>query len=153
MESSGRLAVEAAESGRLELTPLVRSGIRKADAKLSRRQSRALVALLRESTIRNAAKSAGVSECSIRRWLRTDRDFMHALREVRAAILEGTLAALTEASAEAVTVLREAMRTGTPATKARAAATVLDQSTRIRESVELARQIEEIERKLEGTAS
>lgn len=115
------------------------------EKKLSRRQSRALKALLKNDSVKAAAAEADVAVRSINRWIRTDESFQRALREARTAMLEGCLVALSTSTTRAVQVLNECMETGTPATKERAARTVLRSAQELRENLEMGKRLEEME--------
>jgi hypothetical protein len=68
---------------------------------LKNNQLRAIKALLAESTVKKAAKTAGIGEATMHRWL-GEPDFSAALREARGRMLEGVLTVLQGAAEEAV---------------------------------------------------
>lgn len=93
--------------------------------KLSRKQEAAIAALLTEPTIEAAARSIGVGERTIRRWMQLD-GFRAQYRQARQALVEGAVSELQRASGEAVRVLREvAADPETPASARVAAARAL----------------------------
>src|SRR4051812_32578925 len=81
---------------------------------LSPKQAALISALMTEATVAAAAKRAGCSARSARRWL-GEPAFCGAYREARRAALDVAMARLQAAGAEFVQVLREvATDTGAP---------------------------------------
>src|SRR5665811_1595327 len=76
--------------------------------KLSRRQEQAIAALLAHPTLSAAAASIGISEVSLWRWMRLP-EFATRYREARQQVVDGAIAALQQATGEAVTTLRSIM--------------------------------------------
>lgn len=97
---------------------------------LSRIQVRAIGALLTSRTIEAAAATVGCGEKTIRRWLATDQ-FAAAYREAARESAREATSALLAAQREAVDVLRQCLRDGTPATRVRAARALLELGVRV----------------------
>ncbi|PYU21725.1 MAG: hypothetical protein DMG30_16925 [Acidobacteria bacterium] len=72
--------------------------------KLSRKQEAAIGALLICSSLPEAASAAGVSQSSLRRWLKNET-FARRYREERLRMLEGTINLLRQKSLAAVETL------------------------------------------------
>ncbi len=115
--------------------------------KQSRKQEQAIAALLTEPTLEKAARAAGVSESTLRRWLQ-EPGFQNTYRTARGELVERTLARLIQASGKAIATLERNLDCGKPATEVRAAATILREHIRTRELVDLSEQIQEQERRL-----
>lgn len=77
---------------------------------LTRRQEHALTALMKHGIIAQAAKASGVPESTLRRWLRSDADFIRAYRDVRRKVTEHANGVLQQASSEAAAKLITMMR-------------------------------------------
>ena len=111
-------------------------------AKYERKKEEAIVALLTQKNIEEAARSIGIGSATLLRWLK-DPDFDTAYREARRGAFRQSVARLQQASGAAVTTLLKLMidPTTPPSTKARAADSVLDHSAK-------AIEIEDIEARL-----
>lgn len=94
--------------------------------KFTRRQERAIVALLEQPTVEAAARVAGIGTVTLGRWMKRP-DFQERFREARGRILDSTVLRLQNASGEAVEALRRAMSSGNPVAEVRAAEIVLEQ--------------------------
>jgi transposase-like protein len=79
------------------------------DGKLTPVQERAIVALLSHANTRTAAKSVGVDEATLWRWLQ-DKDFHKRYIDLRRECVSQSIARLQQASTEAVNTLREIVR-------------------------------------------
>ena len=77
------------------------------DAKLTPKQELLIAALLSSPTIQDAAKTAGVSETSAHRWLRTDEGFTAAYLKARREAVGQAIARLQQLSSGAVAVLAQ----------------------------------------------
>ena len=77
--------------------------------KLHKKADAAIVALLTAPNIRAAAKQAGVSDCTLTRWLKRP-DFGAAYRNARRQVVEHTTARLEAAGTECVDTLLTVMR-------------------------------------------
>ena len=97
---------------------------------LTRRQEHALTALMKHGIIAQAAKASNVPESTLRRWLRSDADFIRAYRDTRRKVTEHANGVLQQASSEAAAKLITMMRDGSlPASVQLAAAIqILDRS-------------------------
>jgi DNA-binding MurR/RpiR family transcriptional regulator len=120
--------------------------------KRSQREDAALAALLSELTIAEAATKAGISESTLLRWLR-DPTFQGRYREARRQVVEQAIVGLQQAAGDAVTVLSAIAGDATQPAGARvsAARTILDQSFRSLELVDLVERIEQLERAQNGS--
>jgi HD-like signal output (HDOD) protein len=92
---------------------------------LTAAQYRALTVLLTGGSSEAAAEAAGVSGRTLRRW-QLSAEFADALRSEARESFRQAHTQLLAAQLEAVQVLRQAMRTGTEATRERAARTLLE---------------------------
>src|ERR671932_1069491 len=77
------------------------------DARLTPKQELLIAALLSSPTIQDAAKTAGVSETSAHRWLRTDEGFTAAYLKARREAVGQAIARLQQLSSGAVAVLAQ----------------------------------------------
>lgn len=113
---------------------------------LTAKELKALEALLVEPSIKDAAKSAGVSYTQLRRWLERP-DFAEAYRRARTITFETVLASLQTITGEAVETLRELMRDGEVAASVRAncAGKLLDAGVRSRELFDNEARLAELE--------
>lgn len=120
---------------------------------LTAAQHRAVVALLTEPTLQEAAKTAGVNRSTIYRWLQ-ESDFQAAYREARRQAMRRATARLQEISSEAVEVLREVMgdKAQQGAARVGAARIVLDYAAKMTETEDLATSIEELKTMVGGAA-
>jgi hypothetical protein len=79
---------------------------------LTRRQEHALTALMKHGIIAQAARASNVPESTLRRWLRSDAEFVRAYRDMRRKVTEHANALLQQASSEAsaklITMMRDA---------------------------------------------
>jgi hypothetical protein len=92
---------------------------------LTAAQYRALTVLLTGGSNEAAAEAAGCSDRTLRRWLQ-DAEFADAMRSEARESFRQAHTQLLAAQTEAVQVLRQAMRTGSPAEQIRAARTLLE---------------------------
>jgi hypothetical protein len=121
-------------------------------AKCERKKEEAIVALLTQKNIEEAARSIGIGSATLLRWLK-DPDFDTAYREAcRAAFLQ-SVARLQQASGAAVTTLLKLMidPTTPPSTKARAADSVLDHSAKAIELEDIEARVSGLERAAEAS--
>jgi hypothetical protein len=93
-------------------------------AKLGRRREDAIAALLTQPTVKAAAAQAGVNEKTLRAWLKQPA-FRAQYQAARLAVLEGCVAQLLAAGADAVAKLRELLKSRNPHAAARAAIAIL----------------------------
>ena len=111
---------------------------------MSGKPQKLIQALLVAKTLADAARQVGVCERTARRWMQTP-DFRAAYDQARSDAFDRTLARLQAVSSEAVDVLAETMKTGTPTGKIRAAAIVLRLCVDVRMADVLAR-MDQLER-------
>ena len=97
--------------------------------KLTRKQEQAIGALLSEQTLGGAAEKAGVSEVTIRRWLKLP-DFLAAYREARREVVEKAVAQLQQSSWAASATLIRLLGSGSDSIRLQAARTILDQANK-----------------------
>ena len=95
--------------------------------KLSRKGEMAIAALLSHPSIPAAAKSIGVSEKSLWRWLKR-HDFREAFLEARRQVIRQSLTTIQTAMEEAVQTLRDVMNDpeSPPASRVSSAKAVID---------------------------
>src|SRR5262245_39653736 len=117
--------------------------------KIGRKGEAAIAALLSEPTIDDAAAKAGIGEATLRRWMRRP-EFAAAYRKARRAVLERTIGQLQQATGEAAATLRRNLTSGKPSVEVRAAMGILDAAIKGFESLDLADELREIKRLLEG---
>jgi len=97
--------------------------------KLTRKQEQAIGALLSEQTLGAAADQAGISEATVRRWLKQP-EFLSAYREARRQVVEKSIAQLQQSSWAASTTLIRLLASGSDSIRLRAAQTILDQANK-----------------------
>src|SRR3954469_19033290 len=102
-------------------------------SKLNHREDIALVALLTQPTIADAARRTGVGEATLYRWLQQP-DFQAKYRAVRRRLLEHALTQLQSITGEAVATLQRNLYCGHGPTEVRAAVAILEHAVK---SVEL----------------
>ena len=88
--------------------------------KLSRKREQAIAALLAEPTLAAAAGALGVSDRTLRNWLKRST-FRAAYREARRQVVEGAIARLQQATTDAVACLQRNLTCEHAATEVRAA--------------------------------
>jgi hypothetical protein len=88
---------------------------------LTRRQSRALVALLQHPTVRAAAVSCGIGYATINNWLANDAEFAQLLSAAQARVLEQAFGRLALRSEQAVETLERNLSSGVNGVEVRAA--------------------------------
>jgi len=119
-------------------------------AKFPRKSQEAIAALLTEPTIRDAAKTAGVGEKTLWRWLQ-DEDFCQSYREAKRQVVQQAVSRLQRITGEAVDVLRDVMADDTkpPSSRVAAARIVLDTALKFVELEDLEARVEALEKKLD----
>ncbi len=115
---------------------------------LSRNQEKALLALLANAKIRDAARDCGLSEPTLWRYLQ-DESFQKRYRLSRRQTVESALGQLQAASDEAVETLKRNLNCGEAGPENTAAKTILDLAIRGVELVDLQEQVEELKRTVE----
>ena len=116
---------------------------------LTLKKRKAIAALLINSTVTAAAKSAGVGRSTLQRWLK-EPDFKAALREAQTDRLERATVRLTGELPAAISTLSEIHQDeDQPASaRVRAAALVLDYYMRFIDAYDLAERVESLEKML-----
>ncbi len=117
------------------------------EEKLTPKQERALVALLDCAEVKGAARTAGVNESTLWRWLQSP-EFQARYRAARRQLVETAIAQLQSDCTIAVRVLREVAedKEAPASSRVAAAKTILDQSLSALELGDLAARIEQLEK-------
>ncbi len=115
--------------------------------KMSRKHEIAIVALLTEPTLKQAAKKAGIGEATLWRWMQ-DLDFAKQYRVAKRQAVSQAISKLQQACGEAVDTLCSIMKDEEAPAPSRvsAAKAVLDTAIKAIEIEELESRIEELER-------
>src|SRR5262245_11792553 len=109
-------------------------------SKFDDRMELAIAALLTQPTHAEAARTAGVSEATLQRWLRQP-DFVTEYRAARRAVVEGAIAKVQAIAGEAVAALRRNLTCGSPSVQVRAALGILDIAAKGVELTDLAERV------------
>jgi len=120
-------------------------------AKFGRKKEDAIVALLTTRTVEEAARAVGVSTKTLLRWMK-ELEFDTAYRAAKRAAFGQSIARLHQLTSAAVTTLGKVMlEPGTPpATRVRAADSILDHTTKAIEIEGLEARLMELERAAEA---
>src|SRR5262249_12947845 len=114
---------------------------------------RALAALLSAASIGRAAEAAGVSERTLRTWLRTP-EFSSEYRARRMEVVEHAVSILQSASLQAVAALVKNLNWGRPASEIAAANSLLEKSLQAVDQFSVLARIEALEaQRAQGAAS
>ncbi|HEX3818807.1 MAG TPA: hypothetical protein VHW45_00660 [Candidatus Sulfotelmatobacter sp.] len=115
--------------------------------KFERKQEEAIAALLTQRNTEEAAKSIGVAPKTLLRWMQQP-GFDKALRKARRVVYHQAIARLQQASPAAVTTLLKVMvdPATPPATKVRAADSILDHCAKAIELEDIEARVAELER-------
>ncbi len=115
---------------------------------LSRKQKKAIAALLSEATVEEAAAVAGISDRTIYRWLQFSDTFRHALAEAEAQAVAAAARSIAAGSFEAVSVLRSVANSPEADNRERIAAanSLLSHTPKLRLLGSLESAIEELQR-------
>jgi len=115
-------------------------------AKFGRKKEDAIVALLTTRTVEEAARAVGVSTKTLLRWMK-EPEFDTAYRAAKRAAFGQSIARLHQLSSAAVTTLGKVMlEPGTPpATRVRAADSILDHTTKAIETEEIEARVAALE--------
>jgi hypothetical protein len=118
--------------------------------RITQRQERAIVALIQQPTIREAAGSLGVNEVTLYRWMREER-FEAAYRKARRDAVAQAVARLQESCSTAVGTLLAVMGDGDSSSSSRvsAAKTVLELAFRAFEVEDLEARVTTLEQRIE----
>lgn len=116
---------------------------------LTTKQLRAIQALMSESTVERAAKTAGISSRQLRRWLELP-EVQNALREAERVALDSAIRRLASLAGIAVDTLREAMesKAAVPGSRVRAADTVLSRIGNLKETMQFEDRLSEMEQEI-----
>ena len=122
-------------------------------AKFGRKKEQAIVALLSQRTVEEAARAIDVVPNTLLRWMK-EPEFDSAYRAAKRAAFGQSIARLHHLSSAAVTTLGKVMlEPGTPpATRVRAADSILDHTTKAIEIEGLEARLIELERAAEAAA-
>jgi hypothetical protein len=107
-------------------------------------REKVLVALLETPSIRDAAKSSGISEATIYNFLR-DSEFKTAYREARRQTVETAIAQMQNSASEAVERLKELQYCENPAVAARCAQIIFENSIKGMETLDILDRLETLE--------
>jgi hypothetical protein len=120
-------------------------------SKFGRKKEDAIVALLTTRTIEEAARAAGISPKSLLRWQK-EPEFDRAFREAKRAAFDQAIGRLHHLASAAVTTLGKVMlEPGTPpATRVRAADSILDHTKKAIEIESIEARLAELERAAEN---
>ncbi len=122
-------------------------------AKLSRRQERALIALLENdgSALNRVAEKSKISESSLYRYLKDDA-FLTKWRELRAQAVEQAVANLQSLTGEAVETLKKNLSSGHAPSEVRTAVSILRQSLEAVDLFDLQQRIARLEKQMMSKA-
>jgi hypothetical protein len=115
--------------------------------KQSRKKEQAIAALLSSPTIASAAKAVGVSERTIRNWLK-DPEFAAAYRRARQQVVEVTIGRIQQLTAPAAHTMEELLEEGSPAERLRVASMVMTYALKGLETADTQARLEEMERRI-----
>jgi hypothetical protein len=119
-------------------------------AKFGRKKEQAIVALLTHRTTEEAARAVGVSGVTLVRWQK-EPEFQASYQEAKRAAYAQSIARLHQLSSAAVSTLGKIMLDATtpPATRVRAADSILDHTTKAIETEDIEARVSELERAIE----
>jgi transposase-like protein len=118
-------------------------------AKTAAIRERAVLALLSERTISNAARKSGVNEKTLRRWLSEDEAFKTDYSRVRRAVFETGMSRVQALVGRAVDTLDELLNVKKhPAVRLGAARTVVELGLHQHDAETIMRKLEELESRL-----
>jgi transposase-like protein len=123
----------------------------KAETGLTAKQQAAIVALLGQPTLKEAAQAAGINETTLWRWLQQP-EFQTAYREARREAVRHAIVRLQQHASKAVDTLHDVMVDGgaAPQVRVSAARSILEYSMKAVEIEDLAARLEALEAKLAG---
>jgi AcrR family transcriptional regulator len=107
-------------------------------------KEKVLIALLKTSSIRDAAKSSGISEATIYNYLK-DKEFLAGYRNARRQTVETAIAQMQSAASEAVERLKELQYCENPAVAVRCAQIIFENSIRGLETTDILERLEVLE--------
>jgi hypothetical protein len=112
-----------------------------------RKRSQAIAALLRYPTIKKAAAKIEVSEKTLRTWMKSP-EFIAAFDTARREALEKAVAQLHGTATDAVTALKQALRSGDEKVKVRAALGILDRGIKGSELLDVLQRLADMEKRI-----
>jgi len=117
------------------------------DEKLGRKKEAAILALLSARTVEDAARMAGVTPRTLYRWLK-EPAFNAAYRDARRAVFSQSVTRMHQMTSAAVTILGKVMvdPSTPPATKIRAADSILSHTAKAIEIEDVGARLSELER-------
>jgi transposase-like protein len=123
------------------------------EGKMGKKQELAVMALLTEPTIKQAAEKVGINEATMHRWLQLD-SFQDMFRNAKKQAVSQATARLQQSSSLAVETLNEVManKKASPMARVTAAKTVLEMCFKAYEIEEIKDRLEKLEDMAEGTA-
>jgi AcrR family transcriptional regulator len=107
-------------------------------------KEKVLTALLETSSIREAAKTSGIGEATIYRYLQ-DKEFLAEYRNARRLSVETAIAQMQNAASEAVERLKELQYCENPAVAARCAQIIFENSVKGMETTDILERLEILE--------
>lgn len=108
-----------------------------------------ILSLASGQSVREAANAAGVSEKTVRRRL-ADAEFRRRIDETRAELFQLALSRLAAAAARAASTLEALLDGKRETSRLRAARSILELGTRLRETVELETRLLALEQNLQA---
>jgi hypothetical protein len=109
------------------------------------KQDRVAVLLAGGAAIKDAAVQCGVGERTVHGWLERDAAFRALVSRYRSKVISAALGQLVDACGLAVATLRACCSDQQGGTRVRAAAEILDQVVRIRDTTEIEERLREVE--------
>jgi hypothetical protein len=110
------------------------------------KQDRVAVLLAGGAAIKDAAAQCGVGERTVHGWLERDGPFKALVSRYRSKVIAAALGQLVDAAGAAVATLRACLGSDQQGgTRVRAAAEILDQVVRIRDTTEFEERLTELE--------
>ncbi len=115
--------------------------------KWTRKKDIAIVALVTEPTVADAAKKAGISHATLHKWLKV-KEFKDAYREARREAVSAAISRLQQTATEAVDALRDVMNDPENPASARvsAARAILEIAVKAVELEDFESRLEQLER-------
>jgi hypothetical protein len=101
-------------------------------------------------TVKSAAAAVGITERAVHYWLHDDPTFPARVRELRAELYAAAVGKLAVLSGEAADTLGALLKSETETVKLQAAKSILELGGKLREGADLAAEIEELRRQLDG---
>jgi len=118
---------------------------------VTRNQKRAIAALLKHRKVEDAARSVGLNERTVYRWLADDAAFQTALSQAEGVAIDTATRQLVQLQDAAVDTLRKTMKDSDagPGVRLRAAQAVLDYLLKLREMRNIEQRIARLEARLD----